>query len=75
MFGLSVWELLIILFIVMVLFGSKRLATLGTDLGSAIKGFRGAISEDPMPAAATPDSVATDAALATPEMEVKQSGV
>lgn len=44
--GISVWQLLIILAIVIMLFGSKRLAGLGGDLGTAIKGFRQATRED-----------------------------
>lgn len=43
--GISIWQLLIILAIVLLLFGTKRLRTLGTDLGNAIKGFRGALSD------------------------------
>ena len=46
MFGLSVWELLIVLAIVLLLFGPRRLKTLGSDLGAAIKGFRSAVGED-----------------------------
>ena len=46
MFGLSVTELLIILAIVLLLFGTKRLRNLGGDLGGAIKGFRKAMKED-----------------------------
>ena len=38
--GISIWQLLIILAIVIMLFGTKRLRTLGSDLGSAVKGFR-----------------------------------
>ncbi len=38
--GISIWQLLIILAIVVMLFGTKRLRTLGSDLGSAVKGFR-----------------------------------
>lgn len=38
--GISFWQLLIILLIVIMLFGSKRLRTLGSDLGDAISGFR-----------------------------------
>ena len=38
--GISIWQLLIVLVIVLLLFGSKRLGSLGSDLGSAIKGFR-----------------------------------
>jgi sec-independent protein translocase protein TatA len=37
--GISIWQLLIILAIVVMLFGTKRLRTLGSDLGSAVKGF------------------------------------
>ena len=40
------WQLLIILVIVLAIFGTKRLRTLGSDLGSAIKGFRSAMTED-----------------------------
>lgn len=43
--GISIWQLLIILAIVLVLFGAKRLRTVGTDLGAAVKGFRGAMKE------------------------------
>ena len=43
--GISIWQLLIILVIVLLLFGTKRLRNLGTDLGNAIKGFRGAMSD------------------------------
>ncbi len=38
--GISIWQLLIILAIIVLLFGTKRLRTLGSDLGSAIRGFR-----------------------------------
>ncbi len=43
--GISVWQLVIILVIVLVLFGTKRIRNLGSDLGSAIKGFRSAVRE------------------------------
>lgn len=44
--GISVWQLLIILAIVLVLFGAKRLRNIGTDLGAAVKGFKGAMREE-----------------------------
>ncbi|WKD49617.1 twin-arginine translocase TatA/TatE family subunit [Microbulbifer spongiae] len=44
--GISIWQLLIILVIVLLLFGTKRLKNLGGDLGGAIKGFRKAIKDD-----------------------------
>lgn len=43
--GISIWQLLIILAIVLVLFGAKRLRNLGTDLGASVKGFRNAMKE------------------------------
>jgi sec-independent protein translocase protein TatA len=43
--GLSVTHLLVVLAIVIVVFGTKRLRNIGTDLGGAIKGFRSAIKE------------------------------
>ena len=46
MFANISWpQLLIILVIVLAIFGTKRLSTLGSDLGSAVKGFRGAMKE------------------------------
>jgi sec-independent protein translocase protein TatA len=38
--GVSVWQLLIIFAIVILVFGTSRLKSLGGDLGGAIKGFR-----------------------------------
>lgn len=43
--GISVTKLLIVLAIIIVVFGTKRLRTLGTDLGDSIKNFRSAIKE------------------------------
>jgi len=43
--GISVWQLLIILAIVLVLFGAKRLRNIGSDLGGAIKGFKQSMRE------------------------------
>lgn len=44
--GIGIWQLLIILAIVVMLFGTKRLRTLGSDLGAAVKGFRSTITTD-----------------------------
>ena len=44
--GIGVWQLLIILMIVIMLFGTKRLGSIGTDLGSAIRGFRKSVKDD-----------------------------
>ncbi|MBM4200123.1 MAG: twin-arginine translocase TatA/TatE family subunit [Gammaproteobacteria bacterium] len=47
--GIGIWELVIIFAIVMVIFGTKRLNTFGTDLGGAIKGFRNAMKDQENP--------------------------
>lgn len=51
----SIWELLLILVIVLVLFGGSRLRNLGTDLGSAIRGFRDSMKEGGKPDTAEED--------------------
>lgn len=43
--GISVPSLLIILLIVLLLFGTKRLRSIGSDLGSALRGFRKGLNE------------------------------
>ena len=45
--GISLWQLLIILLIVLLLFGSKKLRNIGGDLGNAVKGFKKAMQEAP----------------------------
>jgi sec-independent protein translocase protein TatA len=44
-FNISPGSLLLILVIVLVIFGTKKLRNLGTDLGGAVKGFRSAMNE------------------------------
>ena len=44
--GIGIWQLLIILVIVLLLFGTKKLRNLGGDLGGAIRGFKKAVSEE-----------------------------
>lgn len=44
--GISVWQMAIVLAIVVMLFGTKRLRGLGGDLGSAIKGFKQSMAQD-----------------------------
>ena len=45
--GISVTQLVILLVIVMLVFGTKRLRNIGSDLGSAVKGFRKGIEDEP----------------------------
>lgn len=46
MADVSIWQLLIIALIVVLLFGTKKLSGIGSDLGSAIKGFKKSLKED-----------------------------
>lgn len=41
--GISIWQLLIVLAIVVLIFGTKRLKGMGSDLGNAVKGFKDAV--------------------------------
>ena len=43
--GISIWQLLIVLVIVVLIFGTKRIKNIGTDLGGAIKSFRKGLNE------------------------------
>ena len=43
--GISIWQLLIVLGIVILLFGTKKLRNLGGDIGSAVKGFKSAVKD------------------------------
>ena len=44
--GISIWQLLIIAVIVVLLFGTKKLGSIGSDLGASIKGFKKAMSDE-----------------------------
>ncbi len=58
--GISVWQLLIVLVIVVLIFGTKKLRGMGGDLGSAVKSFKKAVKEDP---AAKAEREGEDAAI------------
>jgi sec-independent protein translocase protein TatA len=44
--GFNIWNVLIVLLIVILLFGTKKLRNVGGDLGSALKGFKKALNDD-----------------------------
>ena len=44
--GISMWQLLVILVIVLAIFGTKKLKNIGGDLGGALKSFRTAMDSD-----------------------------
>ncbi|WP_159567056.1 twin-arginine translocase TatA/TatE family subunit [Budvicia diplopodorum] len=61
MAGISIWQLLIIVAIVVLLFGTKKLRTLGSDLGASVKGFKKAMGDD--------ETTATPAAKEVPQKD------
>ncbi len=66
--GISIWQLLIILVIVLLLFGTKKLRGLGGDLGGAIKGFKKAVTDDEKnPEKIEDDETETDASFSKEE--------
>jgi len=62
--GISIWNLLIILAIIVLLFGTKKLRGIGTDLGSAIKGIRNSIKDEDNSEANEPTTASKPAQLA-----------
>ena len=65
--GISIWQLVIILAIIVLLFGTKKLRNIGGDLGNAVKGFKKAVSDDN----ATADSNIQTPNIAQKEGEAK----
>ena len=57
----SIWQLLIVLLVVVLLFGTKKLRNLGQDLGGAIKGFKDGLKEG------------SDAEKSPPQVEAKEA--
>jgi sec-independent protein translocase protein TatA len=60
--GISMWQLLILLLIVVLVFGTKRLRNMGGDLGAAVKGFRKGMDEgqEAKEEKLEPDQIATE---------------
>ncbi|MGB4334005.1 MAG: twin-arginine translocase TatA/TatE family subunit [Chromatiaceae bacterium] len=80
--GISIWQLLIILVIVLLLFGTKRLKSIGSDLGNAVKGFRSAMSDPDkeeeeakrLEVPPSPTGTASSTGTATPDPAAKVEG-
>ena len=58
--GISTWQLLILLLIVVLVFGTKRMRSIGADLGGALKGFRKGIEETDSEKLTSEESAATE---------------
>lgn len=77
--NISIWQLLILLLIVVLVFGTKKLRTMGGDLGSAIKDFRKGMNEDGDQAgagshdAAKSESAEADGSTGSPDSHAPKS--
>ncbi len=69
--GIGIWQLVIILVIVIMLFGTKKLRGMGADLGGALKGFKKAMKDDDANGDATGD--ADDNVILNQSAEQKKS--
>lgn len=58
--GISIWQLLIILAIVILIFGTKKFKNIGGDLGNAVKGFKNAMKEGEQEAQQEKNNLAKD---------------
>ena len=63
----SIWHWLIVLLVVVLVFGTKKLKNVGTDLGGAVKGFKDAMKEGN-----TPEQISQDNTSQTIDGEVTQ---
>ncbi|MBR6976310.1 MAG: Sec-independent protein translocase subunit TatA [Ottowia sp.] len=66
------WQLLIILLIVVMIFGTKKLRNIGGDLGGAIKSFKEGMRED-KPAAAGSERITQDASADTIDVQAREA--
>jgi sec-independent protein translocase protein TatA len=75
--SMSIWHWLIVLVVVMLVFGTKKLGNIGSDLGKAVKGFKdGVKSDDENPNAAAqpvpPTQVSVDKTTNTIDVETHE---
>ena len=73
--GIGIWQLVIILVIVLLLFGAKRLRNVGSDLGSAVKGFKKSIKDEDDKSEQIEQNEAHDGATIEGEVQKKEDKV
>lgn len=70
--NISPWQLLIVLAIVIMIFGTKKLRNLGSDLGSAVKGFKNAVKTEDEASGKIEDKPAENNVAAKTTQDAKQ---
>ena len=71
--GISIWQLLIIAVIVVLLFGTNKLRTLGSDLGASVKGFKKAMGDENQKETNNSEKTTNDADFDTKNLAQKTS--
>ena len=66
---LSIWHWIIVLVVVLLVFGTKRLRGAGSDLGEAVKGFKKGMKDDDKPAGQLGDDSSSDKASESKERD------
>lgn len=69
----SPWQLIIIALLVILIFGTKKLRSLGSDLGESLKGFKKAIGDEDATKADKSEQTSTDADFATKNIAEQKS--
>jgi sec-independent protein translocase protein TatA len=70
--GLSIWHWLIVLLVVLLIFGTKKLRNIGQDLGGAVRGFKEGMKEGDEAAAKPAEPAAQKLGATTIDAEVKK---
>ena len=70
----SIWHWLIVLVIVLLIFGTKKLRNIGEDLGGAVKGFKQGMREPETPRAKPPGEITSQGTTIEGEVKEKQKG-
>ncbi len=71
----SIWHWLIVLLIVVMVFGTKKLKNIGSDLGGAVKGFKDGIKEGGQPAEETAEASKTATAKVTQDTRADKNTI
>ncbi len=72
--SMSIWHWVIVLVVVMLVFGTKKISGMGSDIGKAVKGFKDGVKggEDEKPGAVTPVPPSQVADKTTIDVETKE---
>ena len=71
----GIWELVIVLLIVALLFGTKKLRSIGGDIGDALKGFRSALKDDDSEQVSQQPANSVEGQIIEGEVEKQKEGV